>query len=340
MLFCEVMLMRPNAPQTRRYDFDNLRGILILLVVAAHLIEQFVPFPGSEGIYRTVYSFHMPAFLFLFGYFASFKPARIGWQVLMYVLFQSLYLLFARRILGNNVLWQYTTPYWLLWYLLASIGYQLLLPLYDWKAKPVQAVIFALSVVLALVVGFIPSVGYKWSLSRFFVFQPFFIAGLYYRRGETALQKVFSKGRLWWRLAGCLLPIIACIGLLSSDISRNMLYGSYAYAKTGSTLWIRLALLGMGFGWIVFLIGSLGKILNRKLPLLTVMGQNTLPVFLLHGFIVRGLPHYFPKITQHPILILPITVSILFLFGNPWVGKAFRFIFDPPFLRKQKMHTA
>ena len=328
--------MRPASPLNRRQDFDNLRGILILLVVAAHLMEKFVSFPGSEEIYRTVYSFHMPAFLFLFGYFAAFRPARIGWQVLMYVLFQSLYLLFARKVLGSNVLWQYHTPYWLLWYLLASIGYQLLVPLYDWKAKPAQAAIFLLSVALALVVGFIPTIGYKWSLSRFFVFQPFFVAGLYYRHNETALRKAFSKGRLWWSLAGCLLPVIACIALLFSDISRNMLYGSYAYAKTGSTLWTRLALLGMGFGWTVFLTGSLGKLLNRRLPLLTALGQNTLPVFLLHGFIVRGLPCYFPKLTAHPILILPLTLLILFLFGNPWVGRAFRLVFDPPFLRKKK----
>ena len=118
-----------------------------------------------------------------------------------------------------------------------------------------------------------------------------------------------------------------------------MLYGSYAYAKTGSTLWTRLALLGMGFGWIVFLVGSLGKLLNRKLPLLTVLGQNTLPVFLLHGFVARGLPRLFPAWTDNPILILPITICILFLFGNPLVGKGFRFVFDPPFLKKKKMHT-
>lgn len=331
--------MRPNLPP-RRYDFDNLRGILILLVVVAHLIEQFAPFPGSEGIYRTIYSFHMPAFLFLFGYFASFQPARIGWQVLMYVLFQSLYLLFARYALGSNAAWQYATPYWLLWYLLVSIGYQLLIPLYDWKSKPIQAVIFMFSVGLALAVGFVSSIGYKWSLSRFFVFQPFFIAGLYYRNHEPVLRKALGKGRLWYRLAGCLLPVIATIILLSSEISRNMLYGSYAYIKTGSTLWTRLALLCIGFVWIVFLVGSLGKLLNRKLPLLTALGQNTLPVFLLHGFIIRGLPRLFPQWTKLPVLILPITLGILFLLGNPWIGKAFRFVFDPPFLKKKQMHTA
>lgn len=330
--------MRPTKllSASRRYDFDNLRGLLILLVVVAHLIERFAAFPGGESLYRVIYSFHMPAFLFLFGYFATFRLGRISWQVLMYLLLQSLYLLFARYVLESKAAWQYTTPYWLLWYLLVSIYYQALIPVYDRSSKPVQAVIVTLSVVLALVIGFVPSVGYKWSLSRFFVFQPFFLLGFYYRRNEQAIGKIFSKGRLLWKLAGCLLPVIACVCLLSSDISRNMLYGSYAYSKTDSTLWARLALLLMGFGWILFLVGNLGSILDRKLPLLTTLGQNTLPVFLLHGFVVRALPRFFPGFMQHPILILPITLGILFLFGNPWVGKAFRYIFDPPFLRNKK----
>lgn len=327
-----------SPPSARRYEFDNLRGCLILLVVAAHLMERFASFPGSEDIYRIIYSFHMPAFLFLFGYFATFKPFRIGWQILMYLLFQSLYLLFARYVLDTKAAWQYSTPYWLLWYLLTGIYYQLLIPLYNRKSPVSQGVVFAFSIILSLVAGYFPTIGYQWSLSRFFVFQPFFIAGLFYRRHELCLQKPFTKGRLWWRLAGCLLPMAACVCLLASDVSRNMLYGSYAYAKTGSTIWGRTMLLLIGFAWIVFLLGSLGFILNRKLPLLTTLGQNTLPVFLLHGFVVRAIPRFFPQWLRNPILILPLTLGILFLFGNPWVGKAFRLFFDPPFLKK-KMHT-
>ena len=335
---CEVMLVRLQTLETRRYDFDNLRGLLILCVVFAHLVEIFTPFPSSESLYRIIYSFHMPAFLFLFGYFATFRPGRIGWQVLMYLLFQSMYLLFARYALGSRAAWQYTTPYWLLWYLLVCIYYQLLTPVYNLHGKPLQAGMFVLTVLLALVAGFMPSIGYKGSFSRFFVFQPFFVAGFYFRKYEQPIRKLFAKGRLWWRLAGCLLPVIAGICLLRSDISRNMLYGSYAYAKTHSTLWSRLGILLMGCGWIIFLVGSLGSILKRKVPLLTALGQNTLPVFLLHGFVVRALPQVFPKWMDKPILILPITMGILFPLGNPWVGKAFRYIFDPPFL-KQK-HTA
>lgn len=53
--------------------FDNLKGILISLVVFGHLIENFY-FKSKfvEIVYTFIYTFHMPAFIFLSGLF--FKP--------------------------------------------------------------------------------------------------------------------------------------------------------------------------------------------------------------------------------------------------------------------------
>ena len=59
----------------REYRFDNAKFILILLVVFGHILEHFqgryVP-----GIYRTVYLFHMPMFIFISGYFAKFDRKK------------------------------------------------------------------------------------------------------------------------------------------------------------------------------------------------------------------------------------------------------------------------
>ena len=51
--------------------FDNLKFILILLVVVGHLIEPFNDEAAMGAIYRFIYSFHMPLFIFAAGYFAK-----------------------------------------------------------------------------------------------------------------------------------------------------------------------------------------------------------------------------------------------------------------------------
>ena len=102
-----------QTASTRDPSTDNVRFILIFLVVFAHLLEICKPFIdtgmdngsgiiiyGSGVIYKTVYSFHMPAFVFLFGYHARFSPKRIVFRFLIpYFVFQTLYVLFAKHIL-------------------------------------------------------------------------------------------------------------------------------------------------------------------------------------------------------------------------------------------------
>lgn len=49
----------------RSSRFDNLRALLILLVVFGHCQELI----QKNLLYRVIYSFHVPAFIFLSGYF-------------------------------------------------------------------------------------------------------------------------------------------------------------------------------------------------------------------------------------------------------------------------------
>lgn len=60
----------------REYQYDNMKFILILLVVFGHLLE-YIRGDISENIYRIIYTFHMPVFVFISGYFAKFKKKKI-----------------------------------------------------------------------------------------------------------------------------------------------------------------------------------------------------------------------------------------------------------------------
>ena len=99
---------------------DNIKLFLIFCVVFGHMLELV-----DTGVwYKIIYSFHMPAFIFVSGYFAQFNRKKIiGVLVYPYILFQCLYLLFDAVLIKQNLALlkiQFTTPYWLLWYLVAK----------------------------------------------------------------------------------------------------------------------------------------------------------------------------------------------------------------------------
>jgi fucose 4-O-acetylase-like acetyltransferase len=246
-----------------------------------------------------------------------------------YLLFQTLYILFAQRALNANISLQYTTPYWLLWYLLAGIGYQLLIPMYDTPSLRGKCVRMVLVFAAALLAGCDRTIGYYASLSRFLVFQPWFLLGYYCRKHAPQLREILNSCKLPLRLAS-LLGVLASVYFLQViPVTANMLYGSYSYANQNYSPLIRSALMVIALLWILFLFGGLFPLLNRKLPLLTALGQNTLPVFLLHGFAVRVIPVYAPDLLKTPLMVLAATAGILLLFGNPLVGWLFRFLFHP-----------
>ena len=101
--------------KTRRFDLDNLKFFLIFCVVFGHLIEVSPSFAFSGLIYQVIYSFHMPLFVFLFGYFARYDRAKLlRGYILPYVVFQVLYIAYSNRFLHSSLPYQFTTPFWLL----------------------------------------------------------------------------------------------------------------------------------------------------------------------------------------------------------------------------------
>ena len=165
----------------RNYRMDNLKCLLIFAVVFGHMLELFMGKNDSfKVIYLVIYSFHMPLFAFISGVFARFSPEKIRNHLIYpYVVFQILYLLFANSVLEKEAEVQFTTPYWLLWYLFASIAWNLLLPLvqgsgFTWKKK---AAVLSAAFLAGILIGFDNKAGYYLSFSRIVEFFPYFLLG-------------------------------------------------------------------------------------------------------------------------------------------------------------------
>lgn len=327
MLSCLKKQARSER-KTRDYALDNIRFFLIFCVVFAHLLEICRPFSGRLLAYAIINTFTMPAFVFLFGYNIKYNPKRILYRwCVPYVIFQGLFIFFARFILGTNTRIQFTTPYWLLWYMLVCILYQLILPLYSHNSKRGQLLFVALAFMAALLVGFDKSVGYYLSLSRFVVFLPWFLLGVYCKK-HMVLERIAAcvKLRVGIAVAAIAIMALSVPFLYVAKLPNGLLYGSCSYSQCNGAVWMRAEVALIAAAWLFFLFLGVKPMVNKRIPVITTIGQNTWPVFLLHGFIVKAISVYMKDLLYAPWVVLLVTGVILVLTGNRLFGKIVYYI--------------
>lgn len=301
----------------RNYKIDNIKAILIFLVVFGHMMELV----SKKQIYLIIYSFHMPAFIFVTGYYARFRARKIVLELMMpYMLFQTMYLIFEGYLKSKTVTFQYTEPYWLMWYLLTIIIYYLLLPFIKADCTRHRVQIILLSIVVSLLAGYDVTMGYYMSLSRTLVFFPFFVLGNYI--GDDKICDIVFKR--WYGKAAVILGVaISSYYILTAQVSARMLYGSYSYERAGYGAAKRAVLLIIAGVWILALFNFVP---NVKIPVFSNFGKGTFSVFLIHGFIqrwLRKIDFFHLDLQGNFILALAVSALTVLLFGNPYFAKVF-----------------
>ncbi len=311
----------------RNYRFDNIKFILITLVVFGHFLE-LIDGQAADNLYRVIYLFHIPAFIFITGYFAKFNPSKILFSFIVpYVLLQILYLVFHAFVISekSTVTLQITKPYWLLWYLMTVTFYYLLIPFFETKNKRKQIMIVAAAIFVSLLSGFDKNIGYFLSLSRFFTFLPFFLTGYYFGQNNRQKKKTDTNISSHMLLSMAVIGVIISIFyIVNSPIRYQVLYGSYSYEAMNYGPGIKLLLAVFAFSWIVLLLHAIP---NRKIIGISVIGKNTLPVYVLHGFLVKLADKYdlfMYSELNNLLLALILTIGILIFLGNKYVAFPFQ----------------
>ncbi len=316
----------------RSARMDNFRCILMGLVVLGHLLE-LQEGPAAEYLYLVIYSFHMPLFVWLSGYFA--KPADrscLRTLVLPYLVFQLLYSAAAVYFWGTEEELKLLEPYWLMWFLMALFFWRLLLPLLDGKNVKEQTLMLLGTLALALLTGWGTELRYVLSFQRVMALLPLFLLGFYCRQHQT-------EAAHWWTGLGRKRQLLLRVGLILAvvlgfaliyrfreEIPQRWLYWKYPYGKKGGSLMSRLSLTAFA---LLCLGAALAWIPDRPIPLLTAAGQNTLPVYLLHGFVIKTLEYCgFLERTPVPGLWTALLLAaMLLLFSSPPVARVFRCCF-------------
>ncbi|MBR6349503.1 MAG: acyltransferase family protein [Lachnospiraceae bacterium] len=309
--------------------FDNIKGLMIFLVLFCHFIEKMYASWQDDVItrylYYFIYLFHMPVFIFISGYFSKKNDSEryykntIGNCLIPYILFNFIYCLIGSRgdIWGS--LLGFTYPQWTLWFLLSLFLWRVLI-------KPVSMIkgAFYLSILLSLYVGFTKLGGFL-ALARTFSFLPYFLAG--YLLPEQYVEKVRSMKKIYACFAFAL-AVVSLLVIQRLGVGISALYMSVPYnGMSGiASIGIRLLILLTGF----LCIGGFISIISEKHSIVSIIGKNSILIYLVHSGIIRAIMKISAiKINNGLVSIAfaaVFSVTICLLFGNEPIAKAYRFI--------------
>lgn len=291
--------------------FDNIKAVLITLVVIGHVIEPVASSScmTSMRLWDLIYLFHMPLFIFVTGLFCKsaykngvFRAERVlHFLALCYLLF---FLLQFWRIaigvssgVGNPfTLGGGSIP----WYLMATAFYTMLTPL---LSRVKMGFAFAVAIIVSVVSGLFNSTDFL-SASRILVFAPFFLAGYYC--GPKAIQDVISKLEhrnylIALRFVAAAVLLVFALAFFSMDpealtFFRKLFTGrnSYEVMIESSGLNVSLMLCALARTVYYFAVALISACLvllipRRKLPFVTHVGERTLQVYFLHPFVFYAL---------------------------------------------------
>ncbi|PLR76107.1 acyltransferase [Bacillus sp. V3-13] len=274
--------------QKRNYYFDNAKFILIFFVVFGHLLQSFIA--DNEiihALYKAIYTFHMPAFILVSGFFAKgfyqkgYLRKITKKLILPYLIFQLIYSVYYYYLYGQSQLTvDPLDPHWSLWFLVSLFFWNIMLLGFS-KLKAVTAI--SISLVIALAIGYIDFISNYLSLSRTFVFFPLFLLGYYLKKEH--LSSLFNvKAR---SVAALAFVIVFAWFYLNPDINYQWLLGSKPYGEMGAA---SLAAMGKRLGFYLLslmMVFSFFAFVPKKQYFFTDLGKNTLYVYLLHGFFVK-----------------------------------------------------
>lgn len=273
----------------RVFIWDNLKCFLMLSVVLGHFVNQYPDSYFMRSMSIIIYSYHMPLFIFTAGLlqkkWTKDRPFRwdkpIYYIILGYLLKILIYTI--KVAFDQEAVFSLFSDTGLPWYMFAMAVYMVLA---YWIRNRNPGVCLIISVLLALLAGYVEQIGSFLYISRILVFFPFYFAG-YLLDSDTMLKFTRKK---WIRISAAPILIIG-IGVSFywiKDIFSiiRMFTGRNAYA------FIRIADCGfqhrlLCYGiTVVVSVALISLVPNRRLALAEAVGKNTLQIYFWHRLIL------------------------------------------------------
>lgn len=316
--------------EKRDYLFDNIKVLLIFLVVFGHAIEYYIDDNFIlRTIYITIYFFHMPLFVFVSGYFSGNleKCRKTAFEKLLipFILFNMLWYLFL-SLTSHKLVIDLLTPGFALWYLVCLFIWRLFL-----RDLVKLRHILLISIIFGVLVGLIDEIGLSLSLSRLICFLPFFLAGYYFNK--EMVKKI--------RKLPIIIPILFAIIVISiafyitnaNLLNYKILYMSDPYISFDigvvKGFLFRILIYVIAFSSILFI-----RLVPNKKNALTYIGEVTLTIYVFHTYFIQILRLLIPKwnaniisniiILTLPLILIPLLSTKPFIVLYEFIEKSFK----------------
>ncbi|WP_226669674.1 acyltransferase family protein [Metabacillus litoralis] len=313
------MLCLEQVPeQTNKRDpfFDNARFILVALVVLGHLVSPARA--NSDTIYfanNFLASFRMPALILITGYFSKrfYKDGffqKITLSIFIpYLIFQSFYSLLNDVIYGHETLnVSLFYPSLAMWFMLSLFSWNILLLVFTKLKHPIL-----ISFLIGIGIGALDHAGHYLSISRTFVFFPFFLIGHYIgaesfnwlKRGYAKIISITSIG------FSCLI-----LSFFALPQARSYLLGRSPYIEIADS-YVEGALFRIVFYFVMLLgIFSFFPWVSKRKTFFTHLSRRTAYIYILHILFIKIMYTLDLSSTIQPIhfIIVPIIWLVLTFF--------------------------
>ncbi|MEV0223045.1 acyltransferase family protein [Streptomyces sp. NPDC050704] len=330
---------QPGAKPAKQRDafFDNAKYLAIVLVAMGHAWEPLTDHSrAAEALYMVVYTFHMPAFILISGYFSrSFDMRADRLQRLItgiavpYVLFEVAYSLFKKW--GDDDPTHPISlldPWYLTWFLVALFVWRMTVPLWKVVRWPVP-----LALAIAVLASVSPDIGDDLDLQRVLQFLPFFVVGLFMKPEHFQLMR-----RREMRILS--VPAFAIAVLVAYWAAPRMtsawFYHRDSAQELGTPWWAGVVMTLALFGCSLVLTACFLSWVPRRKMWFTVLGAGTLYGYLLHGFLAKG-SRFWGWYDDYTWLYKPlgeifvtlVAATVITLLCTPPVQRMFRFAMEP-----------
>ncbi|MFI7338130.1 acyltransferase family protein [Streptomyces sp. NPDC050085] len=326
------------APRPRQRDafFDNAKYLAIVFVAMGHTWEPLTDGSrAAEALYMVVYTFHMPAFILISGYFSrsfDMRPDRLKRLItgvaVPYILFETAYTLFQRTAGGNpDAPISLLDPWYLTWFLIALFVWRLTTPLWKVIRWPIPV-----ALVISVLAAVSPELGDDLDLQRVLQFLPFFVLGLCMKPEHFQLVR-----RREVRILS--VPVVAAAVLLAYWAAPRMtstwFYHRDSAQELGAPWWAGVVMMPALFGCSIVLTACFFAWVPRRKMWFTVLGAGTLYGYLLHGFLAKGSRWwgwFDPDWVHTPygqVAVTLVAAAVVTLLCTPPVQRVFRFAMEP-----------
>lgn len=312
----------------RNYFLDNLKVLLISLVVFGHVIEYYID--GSyilKGIYLFVYVFHMPLFVCVSGYLSKnvdkCKRTAVKNLLIPYIVFNMIWYLSVYFATGQYM-FSLIYPGWTLWYLLSLFLWRISLK-YLIKIKHIVSI----SILISLFIGCLPSGETFLSFFRTINFLPFFLIGYFLNENHINLRKKPSR-----IMSAIIITIYigSAFYIAKNDLlDYKFLYNSQSYADSGLNVFQGSLFKFISYVSSMILSICVANIVPSKKKFYTHIGKSTMTIYVFHIYLVIliyiMIPSWNISLIKNSILITSPLI-IIYILSRGIVGKIYNIMFN------------